>query len=210
MYNARLVMSRVPVKLFLFFLLFLASRSHAQLSFGIENSFYHSSFFIPFDTVKKDSLPQPKVHSPKTAVIMSACLPGLGQVYNKKYWKVPIIYVGLGALAYGFIWNEDSVLRYHRILIYRYDSDPNTIDPYPNVSDDDIVTQKNYYRKYRDMCVIGGLALYTLQIIDAAVDAHLWKFDEKIGDDLSMNFQPYITPVPGYQSVGMTVSLHFH
>ncbi|GAB4133080.1 MAG: hypothetical protein Fur0041_05010 [Bacteroidia bacterium] len=135
------------------------------------------------DTTKK-----PAVHSPKKAVIMSACLPGLGQVYNKKWWKVPIIYAGFGALGYGFYFNHREFKIYRDALRLRYDDDPLTTDQFAQYSDDNLVTLKNYYQRFRDLSVIGMAALYTLNIVDAAVDAHLLTFD--ISDDLSLHVAP--------------------
>jgi hypothetical protein len=121
---------------------------------------------------------------------MSACLPGLGQIYNKKWWKLPIIYAGFGGLGYAFWWNNKLVQEYKNSLHYRYDNDPNTIDTLSRYSDDNIITLKNYYQRYRDLSVIGMAALYTLQIVDACVDAHLATFD--VSDDLSLNVCPRV------------------
>lgn len=157
-----------------------------------------------------DTLPKPHLkdtlHSPKKAAIYSAVLPGLGQAYNKKYWKIPIIYAGFGGLAYGFAWNEKYYKKYHVALKIRYDGDTSTHDAYENrFSDNDLVTLKNYYRRYRDLCVIGMAALYTLNVLDAVVDAHLYYFD--VSDNLSMRISPAIYPtrygVAG--SIGLTL-----
>jgi hypothetical protein len=127
-------------------------------------------------------------HSPKKAAIYSACLPGLGQVYNKKYWKVPIIYAGFAGLGYGFYFNHREFKTYRNALRYRYDDDPATIDNFPQYNDDNLVTLKNFYQRYRDLTVVGMVALCTLNVVDAAVDAHLFTFD--VSDDLSMRIQP--------------------
>ncbi|MBI3511360.1 MAG: hypothetical protein HY064_11905 [Bacteroidetes bacterium] len=179
----------------------------AQFSVGIKNNFHYGNSFSFTDSLPHDSLLKQKIHSPKKAVIYSACLPGLGQVYNKKYWKVPIIYAGFAGLGYGFWWNEREWTKYHHALLYRYDNDPNTIDPYPSYSDDDLVTLKNYYERYRNLCVIGATALYTLNLIDAAVDAHLMSFN--VNDDLSMNISPAIFPSGNSSTFGIYAALHF-
>lgn len=157
----------------------------------------------PADTTKTDTVRQKK-HSPKTAAIMSACLPGLGQIYNKKYWKLAIIYPAMGGLGYGFAWNHQYFKYYRDALRTRYDGDSTTIDPLVNYSDDYIVTLKNYYQRYRDLCVIGFAAVYVLQVVDAAVDAHMFYFD--VGPDLSMNWQPYFTA----DTYGPTTGVSFH
>ena len=152
-----------------------------------------------------DSASDPKLHSPKKAAIMSACLPGLGQIYNRKYWKLGIIYPAMGGLVYGIGWNHHYFKVYRDALRIRYDDDSTTIDQFSNYSDDRIVTMKNYYQRYRDLCVIGFTAVYVLQVIDAAVDAHLFYFD--VGPDLSMHWSPEMIGtrqgfVPGF-------SMHF-
>jgi hypothetical protein len=135
-----------------------------------------------------DTVVMPPVHSPKKAATMSALLPGLGQIYNKKYWKVPVIYAALGGLGYGFGWNQKYFKYYKNALHFRYDNNASTIDPLPLYPDEALVTYKNYYQRYRDACVIGMAAIYTLQVLDAAVDAHLFYFD--VGPDLSLQWTP--------------------
>ena len=149
---------------------------------------------LPKDTVPKDTIiiDKSKEKSPKKAAIMSACLPGLGQVYNHKYWKVPVIYAGFGGLIYGFTWNQSLFKTYRDALRIRYDGNASTIDDFPAYSDDDLVTLKNYYQRYRDLCVIGMAALYTLQVLDAVVDAHLSSFN--VSDDTSLNISPAVAP----------------
>ncbi|MDQ3110474.1 MAG: DUF5683 domain-containing protein, partial [Bacteroidota bacterium] len=88
-----------------------------------------------------------------------------------------------------------------------YDDDPATIDAFPRYSDNDLVTLKNYYQRYRDLCVIGAAALYTLQILDAAVDAHLSTFD--VGKDLSLNVHPSFYPTTDGMVSGVGFRLSF-
>jgi hypothetical protein len=143
------------------------------------------------DTLPKDTTKKAKPHSAKKASIMSACLPGLGQIYNRKYWKLGVIYPAMGGLIYGIAWNHKYFKVYRDALRIRYDGDSTTIDQYSIYSDDRIVTMKNYYQRYRDLCVIGFAAVYVLQVIDAAVDAHLFNFD--VGTDLSMHWGPRLS-----------------
>lgn len=178
--------------IFFISIIFLPKFSEAQLTFGLDANFRNSNYSLSNDFIKRDTLPRKKLTAPKKAAIMSACLPGLGQIYNKKWWKAPIIYAGFTGLAFGFSFNEKYFKEYRNSLRYRYDNDPTTIDTLSRYSDNDIVTLKNYYQRYRDLCVIGMAALYTLQILDAAVDAHLKTFD--VSDNLSMRISPAIYP----------------
>ena len=129
---------------------------------------------------------------PRKAAILSAVLPGLGQVYNKKVWKVPIIYGGLAGLGYFFVSNNTQYNFYRKNLIAFYDEDSTTLNTTP-YSGEQLKTQKLYYRKYRDYAAIGMGLIYLLNIIDAHVDAHLKTFD--VSDDLSLRIEPWQTGV---------------
>lgn len=189
----------LPFLLFALACTLLPAGLKAQSAFGMQSDYTNARFSALRDTSKNDTLPRPPMTPPKKAAIMSACLPGLGQAYNHYKlgvkWsmvKIPIIYAGFGALGYGFFWNQGFVKDYRDALRTRYDGDSTTVDLFPRYSDNDLVMLKNYYQRYRDLCVIGFAAVYTLQIIDAAVDAHLSTFD--VGDDLSLNVRPAFYP----------------
>lgn len=190
------------VLFFAFAFLVLAVPLHAKYGYDISRA--PRSF--PVDTALNDSTLQ-KLHSPKKAALMSALLPGLGQCYNKKYWKLGIIYPIMGGVVYGFAWNQKYYAYYRDALRVRYDGDTNTIDPLVFYPDDRIVTMKNYYQRYRDLCVIGFAAVYLLQVIDAAVDAHLFYFD--VGPDLSMRWNPDFSPTATGVNCSVKVSLGF-
>lgn len=126
----------------------------------------------------------------RKATIMSAVIPGLGQVYNgrKSIWKVPVIYAALGGLGYWGITNQTKYKYYSDNLRYIYDEDESTVNS-TLYDANQLITQKNYYKKYRDMAIMLGAVVYIVNIIDANVDAHLKKFD--VSDDLSLQFKPY-------------------
>lgn len=135
-------------------------------------------------------------HSPKKAALLSTILPGAGQVYNKKYWKLPIIYAGAAGLAYSFQFNQSRYVKYRDAYKYRIDNDASTTDDYIGIySDDNLNTLQKYYHRYRDLTVIGFAALYALNIIDASVDAHLFTFD--VSDNLSMKVEPTLINTVG-------------
>jgi hypothetical protein len=123
----------------------------------------------------------------RKAAVMSAILPGLGQGYNRKYWKIPIIYGALGGLGYIFIQNNEQYQYYRTNLRAAADLDSSTV----NNSGYDITQlkdQKAYYKRFRDLSIIGLAAVYFLNIIDANVDAHLKTFD--VSDDLGLMVRP--------------------
>jgi hypothetical protein len=144
-------------------------------------------------------------HSPHRAAVMSALLPGAGQAYNKKYWKIPVIYAGFAGLAYAISFNQKEYRSYRNAYDQRLDADPYTIDPYVGTySDADLGTLKDFYRRNRDLSIIGTGVLYLLNIIDASVDAHLYDFN--VNDDLSIRLSPTLNHqmTPG---IGMVITL---
>ena len=111
---------------------------------------------------------------------MSALFPGLGQAYNKKYWKMPVIYAGFGGLGYAIGTTHTKYIIYRDAYIKRVDGDSTTIDDFQLYSSDNLFTLQDYYRRNRDLFIIGTAALYVLNIIDASVDAHLFSFNVSI------------------------------
>lgn len=146
---------------------------------------------IKNNTVQSKFLTQPKSqnHSPKKAAIYSALLPGLGQAYNKKYWKIPIVYVGFAGIGFWLGSNINDNRTFKKAFRYRVDNNPNTIDNFVGrFSDDDLRILKNDARRNRDLSYIILLLWYGINIIDATVDAHLFHFD--ISDNLSLHVHP--------------------
>ncbi|MCK9255892.1 MAG: hypothetical protein GX793_04825 [Bacteroidales bacterium] len=138
-------------------------------------------------------------HSPRKASIMSACLPGLGQIYNKKYWKLPIIYAGIGGFGYLAVSNQIQFNNYKNAYILLDNGQTNN---YPDFNKEALVHMMDGYRKQRDLSILGVAAFYVLQIVDASVDANLFDFD--VGDNLSLRISPQIqanfnsfTPITG-------------
>ena len=147
----------------------------------------------------------------RKASIKSAILPGLGQAYNKKYWKIPIIYAGLGGFGYMFLTNNKQYNLYRANVIAYNDDDPLTVPSLPEYSSDQSQVLKLYYRKNRDFAVIGFSLIYLINIIDANVDAHLRTFD--VSDDLSIHLDPWQSTYKtnsGYRAAtGLSVKLNF-
>lgn len=183
-----------------------------------------------------DSLPKPAQikmdfkPDPKKAVLM-ALVPGLGQIYNRKFWKLPIVYGGLMGCMYAVTWNnrnyQDYSTAYKDIMMDA--EEPNRpveefhtswqdflgvgYDPKEWVTNTNFQTQlknrKDYYRRYRDLSIIITVGVYALSIIDAYVDAQLFDFD--ISPDLSMHWEPSVTPQTAYssRSYGLNCSIKF-
>lgn len=141
------------------------------------------------DTIKTKIKPE-KRHSPKKAAFLSAVLPGAGQVYNRKYWKVPIIYGGFAGLGYAIGINQKRFNDYR--VGFKIVANDSLISSYvvdgQSYSQSQLKELKDFYARNRNLSVIFATVLYTLNIIDAAVDAHLFEFD--VSEDLSMRIEP--------------------
>ena len=133
-------------------------------------------------------------HSPLRAAMLSATLPGLGQAYNGRYWKIPIIYAGFGAVAYFVRFNNNEYQTFRRAYVARVDGNPNTVvdEKLDEYSTDQLQRATNIYRRNLEITYILGAALFVLNVLDATVDAHLIDFD--VGEDLSMKLHPVVFP----------------
>ena len=156
---------------------------------------------------KKDELatkqPIPKfMPNPTRALWLSLIIPGAGQVYNRKYWKIPIVYGGFLGCVYALSWNGQMYRDYSQAYLDIMDNDPNTdsyLDMLPINYDitgkeerfkDIFKNKKNFYRKYRDLSIFCMVGVYLLSVVDAYVDAELSSFD--ISKDLGLKIEPTI------------------
>ncbi len=140
---------------------------------------------------------------PKRALWLAVVLPGAGQIYNRKYWKLPIVYGGFVGCIYAMQWNNQMYHDYSQAYIDLVDNDPSTqsynqflhLGTEINSSNAErykslFKKRKDYYRRYRDLSFFILVGVYGLSIIDAYVDASLSEFD--ISDDLSLRVEPTV------------------
>ena len=142
------------------------------------------------------------VKIPKRAGLYSAIIPGAGQVYTKKYWKVPIIYAGLITSAYYFKQNQDLYDLYKGTYINRLDG--NTADnlDYNNAS---LITLTEFYRRNREVSALLFTLTYILNIVDASVSAHLFDYD--VTEDISLHFQPIYIAKENANGLSLSIKL---
>ena len=146
---------------------------------------------------------QPFQPNPKRSGLYSAILPGLGQLYNRQYWKVPVIYAGLGIATYFIVDNYNNYESYRKAYIGRINN-PYPTDKYVGLYTTDQLQQlQNDYNKYLDMTVLFTGLGYALQVIEAMTGAHLKNFD--VSRDISMHFQP--VAYPNAIGLGLVVNL---
>ncbi len=144
--------------------------------------------------------------NPRKASILSAALPGAGQVYNGKAWKVPIIYAGLITDIYFIGYNNVRYQVFKEALIANDNGEPTD---FPTLNREGLVRNVDYWRGNRDLCYILLGAIYALNIIDANVDAHLSGFD--ISDDLAIGIEPKFESFSAKNnSMGFSIKLKFN
>lgn len=168
---------------------------------------------------KKDSTDQYRldsIHKPKIALIASAIIPSAGQIYNQIYklnrqknnlwWKLPIIYGGIGTSAYFVVTNHNFYKSFKNERIARLD-DLYVSTTYSYLSDSQLKVYQNQYERWRNLSVIASLGVYLLQVIDANVEGHLMHFDTS--DDLSFHLQPNFLYSGNTSAPGMTLRISF-
>ena len=141
---------------------------------------------------------------PKKATLLSAILPGAGQVYNGKSWKVPILYAGILTDLYFVQYNHKRYDRFREALFALDKGKPN---PFPSLNRAALVRNVDYWRQNRDLTLLLLLGIYALNLVDANVDAHLSGFD--ISEDLTLKVAPQIGTLSASNSMGFSLTLQF-
>lgn len=158
--------------------------------------------------IVKDSIVESTIDplAPSKAAFYSAILPGLGQAYNKRYWKIPLVYGGLAAGLY--YYTENNKLYNEFRDVYKRRLEGFTDDKYPEFSDNVIINAQRLYQRNRNISLFITIGVYILNIVDANVDAHLLQFN--VSDNLS--FRPDVYPINDFsdrQTVGLTLNFKF-
>ena len=168
------------------FVLFPFSVLFVQPVFAQQQAPADTAYIAPTPKEKEDKRLANKTAN--HAALLSAVCPGLGQIYNKKYWKPPIIYVGIGVLGYLIYDYSGQFNDYRRAYNYRIDNNVLTDPTYGRYTNDQLKLLRDDARRYMQLDIILLAGLYTLNIVDAYVDAHLTEFD--VNEDLSMKIRP--------------------
>ena len=147
------------------------------------------------------------VYNPKKATKLSAIMPGLGQVYNKQYWKLPVIYGGYAVIGHYIKFNNDMYHEFKNALTYEIDDNISTVNPFPNFSRNSLERNMDFWRRNRDMLIIFTGVYYLLNIVDAHIFAHLNEFDTN--SDLSIKIEPNIKKINTNNLVGVSLYLTF-
>ena len=170
---------------------------------------------VVIDTISKKNNINPL--APAKAAFYSAILPGLGQAYNKKYWKIPIVYGALGTGIYFYVRNNNQYNRYRDAFKSRlagftndefyFDAQGNRLNT-PTITTDGLQRAQRLFRRNQELSLLITLGLYILNIIDANVDAHLMQYN--IDEQLSLKtyYQPKNSNT-GSSNIGLTLNLNF-
>lgn len=175
---------------------------------------------VSFAQVQKDSVIKNKkkvidtvgvkTFNPRTATIRSAMIPGWGQIYNKKYWKLPLVYGALGTTAAVFFYNVKNYKLLKQAYIYKSDTIPGNdilIDPkFKNLSVNSLKTYRNAFRQNVDYSVLFFIFFWGLNVVDATVDAQLKAFD--VNDNLSLKFTPGYSPIANTTGLSLVLDIH--
>jgi len=166
---------------------------------------------VTFEEVTKKENINPL--APSKAAFYSAILPGLGQIYNKRYWKAPIVWGALGTSIYVYSFNNTEYRRarnaFKRRLAGFTDDEFSREDGTPIISDEALQEAQESSQRDRDLALVISIALYALNIIDANVDSHLKQYN--VSDDLAVDFNPYIeiNPFTNKPNYGMAMVIKF-
>ncbi|MDG2139058.1 MAG: DUF5683 domain-containing protein [Flavobacteriales bacterium] len=144
---------------------------------------------------------QTKEKSPRKAAILSMYVPGAGQVYTKKYWKIPIIYSALIASGYYINENNSEYKKYRDTYLNRMNGQSDDLD----YTDSELITLKDYYKRNREISIMLFSLTYILNIIDASVNAHLSEYE--INEDISLGLRPITIQDNFYSGIALNIKL---
>lgn len=163
--------------------------------------------------VSIDSLPTPTVKdyridplAPSKAAFYSAVIPGLGQVYNKKYWKVPLVYGGMGLSIYYYSWNNKKYHEYRDAYKDRLAGREVTGELAP-LDNDRLIRAQRFHQRNRDLSLLITIGIYVLNIVDANVDAHLLQFN--VNENLSLRPELQQNSIDYKHNMGLSLSYQF-
>lgn len=144
--------------------------------------------------------------APSKAAFYSAILPGLGQAYNKKYWKIPIVWGAIGTGVGIYVWNDNKYNELRDVYKQKLEGIPNA--RFDNVTPEALYRAQRNYQRQRDLTLLITVGIYVLNIIDANVDAHLKQFN--VNDNLTIAPQVYQNPIDEKVNMGMQLSFRFN
>lgn len=144
---------------------------------------------------------------PSKAAFFSALLPGAGQAYNKRYWKIPIVYAAIGTSTYTYIWNQKKYNSYRTEYKKRIANETDLNPNYSSLSKEQLIQAQKFHQKNRDLSLLVTVAFYALNIIDANVDAHLQQFN--VNGKLTVRPEIQQNDFNNKQNIGLALNFKF-
>ena len=174
-----------------------------QFTFSQSNTIIKSDSIVSVNEFDFDP------NGPSRAAFYSAILPGLGQAYNKKYWKIPIVYAALGTGLYAYKWNNDNYNRYRDAYKLSVNGKPHEFDENSGqyLSDEGLKRAQTQYKEDRDLSLLVTIGLYALQVVEASVNAHLMQMNKS--DKLSFNPKFVVDPITHNVGGGLAISFTY-
>jgi len=159
--------------------------------------------------VVRDSIKGEEINplAPSKAAFYSAILPGMGQAYNKKYWKIPIVYAALGTGIGIYAYNNKNYHKYRDEYKRRLNGTEDPTGKLSNITDNQLISAQRQFQKNRDLSLIITVGIYILNIVEANVDAHLLQFN--VSEKLTLKPDIYQNDLNYKKNVGLTLNYNF-
>ncbi len=163
-----------------------------------------TDLLVVVDSIKREPI---NILAPSKAAFYSAVLPGLGQAYNKKYWKIPIVYAALGTGIYFYVSNDKEYNRYRDEYKRRLAGNSALTGEFPGVSDDGLINAQQTLKRRKELSLLITIGIYALNIIDANVDAHLLQYN--VDENLAIRPHFKYNEMEDTSDLGLTLNFKF-
>jgi len=159
---------------------------------------------VVIDTIQRKPI---NILAPSKAAFYSAVLPGLGQAYNKKYWKIPIVYAALGTGVYFYVTNNKEYNQYRDEYKRRLAGNSALTGAFPGISDDGLISAQQTLKRRKELSLLITIGIYALNIIDANVDAHLLQYN--VDENLAIKPHFQYNEMENSSDLGLTLNFKF-
>lgn len=175
---------------------------------GADSAFYQADTAIAKINEAIAEVDSAALPDPLKAALLSAAMPGLGQLYNRSYWKIPVVYGSMMTLGYMVHYFDHYYIKYRNAYNAEHDGNPATVNPLEGTRENNRLFQRiEFYRRNRDYMMILTAGFYLLNVMEAHVDAHLQTFD--LSDDITLNVRPGVLNTAYAYHFGITLNLTF-
>ncbi|WP_435413537.1 DUF5683 domain-containing protein [Psychroserpens mesophilus] len=185
-------------------LLLFGCVSYAQSTKDNDSLKVDTDLMVVSDTIQRKPI---NILAPSKAAFYSAVLPGLGQAYNKKYWKIPIVYAAIGTGIYFYVTNDKEYDRYRDEYKRRLAGNSAASGEFPQVSNDGLINAQQTLKRQKELSLLITIGLYALNIVDANVDAHLLQYN--VDENLAIKPHFQYNRMENSSDLGLTLNFKF-